>query len=121
MKIMKSLAVLRGMKRTKIFLLHRAVHVLLKTSDNKIVSQKVARHKSVYQLRMSLSASGHVDAGDSYEDAAYKELEEELGLTNVTLEFISYFRQHVPGVENEICALYLAHSDGPFSNWEKEA
>lgn len=37
------------------------------------------------------AASGHVDHGDSYETTAHKELEEEMGITGLDLQEISYY------------------------------
>lgn len=102
------------------FLMHRAVHIVIETSDKRILLHQVKRTKRICQLQMGNSAAGHVKAGCSYEDAARIELMEELGI-NPPLELITKFRQHVPGKENEICALYKGTSDGPFTNWEAEA
>ena len=35
-----------------------------------------------------------MDSGETYEHAAYRELEEELGITNVKLEEIAYFKPY---------------------------
>ena len=46
------------------------------------------------QIRMSgaldHSAAGHVDPGESYEEAAKRELQEELGIANVALRWIGH-------------------------------
>lgn len=102
------------------FLLHRSVHILVENSKKEILVHIVGRNKRIFQLHFHTSAGGHVDAGDSYDEAAKRELEEELGI-QADLTYIGQFRQHVYPLENEICRVYLTQHDGPYSNWEKEA
>ena len=37
------------------------------------------------------SVGGHVNSGENYEEAAYRELKEELGIENVELQEVAYF------------------------------
>lgn len=60
---------------------HRAVHVLIEHPDGRILLQKRSRMKDVNPGAWDTSAAGHVDFGESYEDAAYREVQEELGFT----------------------------------------
>ena len=64
------------------------------TTDNKIVVPKRSGNRRVFQNYYDCSVEGHVSAGETYEDAAYRELEEELGITNVKLEEIAYFKPY---------------------------
>ncbi|MCI8486777.1 MAG: NUDIX domain-containing protein, partial [Clostridia bacterium] len=64
------------------------------TTDNKIVVPKRSGNRRVFQNYYDCSVEGHVLAGENYEDAAYRELEEELGITNVKLEEIGYFKPY---------------------------
>ncbi|MBS0262377.1 MAG: NUDIX domain-containing protein [Planctomycetes bacterium] len=61
-------------------LLHRAVHILVLNSRGELLLQKRSALKDEYPCRYTTSASGHLSAGESYETAAPRELEEELGL-----------------------------------------
>ncbi len=61
-------------------LYHRAVLVLLYDRDRRLYLQRRARTKKLYPGRLDLSATGLVRAGESREDAAVRELREELGL-----------------------------------------
>ena len=61
-------------------LLHREIHVWLYTPKKEIIFQHRAKNKDTYPDLLDASVGGHVEIGDSYEDAAVKEIEEETGL-----------------------------------------
>lgn len=61
-------------------LYHRSVFVLVFNPRGKLYLQKRGAGKNLYPGRFDLSATGHVQAGESREDAAARELHEELGL-----------------------------------------
>jgi len=52
--------------------------------------------------------SGHVDSGESYEDAAYREVKEEVGI-NVSLEFLE--ERKFTDTSKEFVAFYLGGVD----------
>ena len=58
----------------------RVVLVLLHDNAGRLYLQKRSRHKLAYPGRWDVSASGHVRAGEAKEDAARRELAEELGV-----------------------------------------
>lgn len=60
--------------------LHRAVHILVCDSDGNVILQKRSREKDTAPGLFSTSCAGHVDAGETYEAAAMRELKEELGI-----------------------------------------
>jgi isopentenyl-diphosphate delta-isomerase type 1 len=75
--------VLRQMERAEVHrqrLFHRAVHVLVFDSRDQIYLQRRSQLKDTYPGRWTTSCSGHVDAGEDYDQAARRELGEELGL-----------------------------------------
>ena len=61
-------------------LIHRIAHVLCFTPEGNIVLQKRSKAMSTYPGLLTSSASGHVDSGESYAQAAARELQEELGV-----------------------------------------
>ncbi|MCF2144469.1 MAG: NUDIX domain-containing protein [Candidatus Heimdallarchaeota archaeon] len=61
-------------------LLHRSVFVFIFNKNNQLLLQKRSSNKSIRPNKVTASASGHVHAGESYLEAARRELKEELGL-----------------------------------------
>jgi 16S rRNA (adenine1518-N6/adenine1519-N6)-dimethyltransferase len=61
-------------------LLHRAVHILIFNSAGDVFLQFRSRRKDRHPLLWDSSAAGHVNAGEGYNQAAARELGEELGV-----------------------------------------
>lgn len=57
---------------------HRSVLVVIYDGPGRVYLQRRCRSKAVYPGRWDLSATGHVQAGESRHGAAMRELEEEL-------------------------------------------
>jgi isopentenyldiphosphate isomerase len=62
-------------------LMHRAVHLFVFNASREIYVQRRSASKDSHPLKLDSSAAGHVDPGESYEEAAVRELREELGIT----------------------------------------
>ena len=92
-------------------LLHRAVHIFLFNSRGELLLQRRSALKDEFPLCWTSSASGHLDAGESYEQAAGRELREELGLT-AELQFLTKLPAS-PQTANEHTALFRCVSDNP--------
>jgi len=87
-------------------LMHRAVHVFLVDGQDRLYLQRRSWSKDQLPGVWDSSASGHVDSGESYAEAARRELEEELGIA-VPLEAL-FKAQASEETGGEHSLLYLA-------------
>lgn len=88
---------------------HRAVHILVFNSSNQLVLQMRSAEKDEFPSTWTSSASGHVDSGEDYDDAAKRELQEELGL-NCEFQRLHKFAA-CEQTANEFVVLYTATTD----------
>ena len=92
-------------------------------SEGKLWIQTRAKGKIAEGL-LDYSASGHVGIGESYEDAAYKELKEELGIkTELKLlyqKLLEKFDYQYGAKIRHVFNLYIGKHDGPFEIQEDE-
>ncbi|MGD9701887.1 MAG: NUDIX hydrolase [Acidimicrobiia bacterium] len=65
---------------------HRAVYVLVTDSAGRLLIHRRSDAKDVWPGRWDLAAGGVVGVGESYGEAARRELAEELGIGDVPLE-----------------------------------
>ena len=91
--------------------LHRAVSIFVFDSRGRLLLQQRSATKDEYPLCYTASASGHVSAGETYEETAPRELEEELGLTT-PVERLAKFSAG-PDTANEFTVLYRTITDIP--------
>lgn len=91
---------------------HRAVHIFVINKRGELFLQRRSRWKDVHPRKWDSSAAGHVNAGDTYDITAPRELEEELGV-RAPLECIG----GLPASEAtgwEFVKIYRAMHNGPF-------
>jgi len=72
----------------------------------------------LYKSYWTGSASGHVDSGESYKDAAKRELKEELGIKLPLKQ--SFFIKVRQKIDSENIRLFIGKSNGPFIFNKKE-
>jgi isopentenyl-diphosphate delta-isomerase type 1 len=100
--------------------LHRAIHILIFDSQQRLFLQKRSLTKDSHPGKWDSSCSGHLDAGETYEIAAKRELEEELGvaLPIASTDSILYLPASSATDQEFIKVFRLFHS-GPFQ-WNAE-
>lgn len=94
-------------------LIHRAVDVVLFNKEGKIAMQKRSKDKDLYAGYYCVTAGGHVSKGDSWEQAAYRELKEEMGVEGIQLKKKETFIVH-DEKETEMNTLFVGNYDGSF-------
>ena len=99
--------------RTKI---HRAVDILV-INQNQLLLQKRSVHKDTNPGLWTISASGHVTFGQSYEYAAKRELKEELGIKS-KLRFIGKLLFD-SGIEQEFSSVYETEYNETPTHYDK--
>ncbi|MBT3220340.1 MAG: NUDIX domain-containing protein [Proteobacteria bacterium] len=95
---------------------HRAIHILVFNDAGELFLQQRSRFKRIQPGRWDSSVGGHVDPGESYEEAAVREVGEELGVTLVAEE-LNHLHDYLwrTSVETEHVRTFRLAHEGPFS------
>lgn len=93
---------------------HRATHMLVFNGSGELFLQQRSLSKDMWPGVWDSSASGHVDAGESYDACAIRELGEELGLITPTPPQRWFRLQASPETGMEFCWVYRLVHEGPF-------
>ncbi|HLB32966.1 MAG: ribosomal RNA small subunit methyltransferase A [Verrucomicrobia bacterium RIFCSPHIGHO2_12_FULL_41_10] len=99
---------------------HRAVHVWIFNSKGELFLQKRSLWKQNHPALWCSSVAGHVDAGEDYLTAAYREVKEEIGVSVELKPFYRIEASETTGEEFIEC--FYGFSEGPFTMcpWELE-
>jgi isopentenyl-diphosphate delta-isomerase len=97
-------------------LLHRAIHVLVHDVKGNLFLQRRSLSKDTFPGCWDSSCSGHVDAGEDYETAAWRELGEELGWFDQSLPLRPLLKLPAkPETGQEFIQIFvLGPASGPF-------
>ena len=87
------------------------MHVLVFNSRGELYLQKRSPNKDIQPGKWDTSVGGHVAAGESFECAAYRELEEELGIKEVRITPL-YEYTYQSEIESEYIKTYYLLHDG---------
>ena len=93
-------------------LLHRAVHLFIFNGKGELFLQKRSPWKDRHPQLWDSSAAGHVEAGESYDETARRELREELGVDAELRPVLKLPASDRTG--QEFIRLYRGQHDGPF-------
>lgn len=93
-------------------LIHRAIGIMIFNKKGQILLQKRSKNKDLNPSLYTLSVSGHVNKGESYLQAAKRELKEELGI-QIPIKIKLKFLLEIPQ-ETEMDCLFTAQHEGPF-------
>jgi len=95
-------------------LLHRIVHVIVMNNSGEMALQLRSKTKSFLPGHWCTTAGGHVQSGETYEQAARRELQEETGMIPKNLDFLRkdvvvYLGHGVTKLLSTFCTVH----DGP--------
>lgn len=100
-------------------LIHRASYILVFNQAGELFVQKRTMSKDVYPGLYDVAAGGVVLAGESYEDAAERELAEELGVKGKQLT--TCFDHYYEDTDNRVWGrVFTCRHEGPFYLQEEE-
>ena len=100
-------------------LLHRSVGILCFDPAGLIYVHRRTDTKDVFPGLHDMTVGGVVSAGESYDDAAVRELAEELGISGPTPEFLFKHRYEDAFVRS-LAAVYRVVWDGPIRHQPSE-
>jgi 16S rRNA (adenine1518-N6/adenine1519-N6)-dimethyltransferase len=100
---------------------HRAIHIFVFNAQGELFLQKRSPWKDKEPGKWDSSAAGHLDSGETYLEAARRELVEELGLPEADRATLEQIGAIDASRETgwEFVQLFRARSDGPF-RWPPE-
>jgi len=100
-------------------LLHRAVYILVANTRHQLFVHQRTATKDIYPSHWDVTVGGVVDSGESYDEAASRELCEELGITEATLRPLGPL--HYADTATQLRgAVFLALHDGPITLQKEE-
>lgn len=93
-------------------LIHRASYILVFNSSGAVFVQKRTKTKDIYPSYYDIAAGGVVQADETYEESAKRELQEELGISG-TLTFL--FENYYADGNNKVWGhVFSCLHEGPF-------
>lgn len=92
-------------------LICRVAFIMLVNSNGELLLHQRSANKKTYPLYWSGAAAGHLIAGETYEDAARREMKEEIGV-EAELAFVGKFYAEE---DNEMVGVFLGRYDGPLT------
>lgn len=94
-------------------LIHRASYILVYNQAGEIFVQQRTTTKDIYPGYWDVAAGGVVQADESYEQSAVRELAEELGVVGTPL--VSLFDHYFEDAQNRVWGrIFRCYHEGPF-------
>lgn len=94
-------------------LIHQAVHVVVCDRNGRLFLQKRSGKKDIQPGKWDTSVGGHMAPGETPQQAAQREMREELGVSPPRLTF-AYQYLWRSAVETELVRTYFVEHAGPF-------
>lgn len=94
-------------------LCHRSVFIAVVSHDGQLLVHKRAETKDVWPGSWDVCVGGVLAPGESWENGAVRELQEELGIEGVPLQFLGT-GVYVDNDVQLVAGCFLCRTDGPF-------
>jgi isopentenyldiphosphate isomerase len=98
---------------------HRCTFVVVRSTAGEVLVHRRSELKDLWPGHWDLCAGGVVGTGEDWEPAARRELAEELGVTDATLELLGAGTYEDPFVA-EVARVWTTVHDGPFTFTDDE-
>lgn len=92
---------------------HRSVFVAVVSNDDQLLVHRRAETKDVWPRCWDVAVGGVCAPGETWHDAAVRELEEELGMESAAAEMLGT-GAYRDGDVSLVAAVFMVRSDGPF-------
>ncbi|UCE36887.1 MAG: NUDIX domain-containing protein [Thermoplasmata archaeon] len=99
-------------------LIHRSVMFFVFDEESRVLVTKRTKTKDFFPEYWSIVLGGHVSADESYEKAAKREVEEELGLKLAPF-FIAFFKKRIPEEKENVRVYGVVTNEEPILNKEE--
>ena len=96
------------------FILHPVVHLHIFNSSGKLYLQKRAMTKKIQPGKWDTAVGGHIDYGETVEEALLRETREELGVRDFISEFLVQY-EFRSAIEAELVYVYKCVYNGNFN------
>ena len=93
---------------------HRSVGIAVLSSDGRLLIHRRSADKDIWPCWWDIAAGGVVTAGETYDEAARRELAEELGVVGVEVDYLGHLH-YVDEQLATLCRGYRVVHDGPFT------
>lgn len=97
----------------------RFINIIVINNGGKVIVPKRSSNRRIFPNCYDFSVGGHVNSGEEYEEAAYRELKEELGITNVRLQEVAYFSPY-DSDSNTFQKVYILRYNNEITNYDQE-
>lgn len=92
-------------------LLHRVIHVVVTDGAGRLYLQKRSMRKDIQPGKWDTSVGGHVMPGEALEQAARREMREELGIEPASVQRLYSYLWRSP-VESELVTTFVCNHEG---------
>ena len=95
----------------------RFINIILINDTGKILVPKRSANRKIFPNCYDFSVGGHVNSGEDYAEAAYRELKEELGINAAELQEVAYFSPF-KSFSNTFQKVYILKYNKPIINYD---